>query len=123
MGKALPSRTRFQDLTRIIAADKLPRPRRVKQASQVRISSPQPKPVDPERVKLRIESSERQNRVPLARKVSDCVRRWFQDTLKEARAGDSSMQVLVGQMYCSGYGVPKDPRKLFPPSELCELCT
>ncbi|XP_048421616.1 uncharacterized protein LOC103942213 isoform X1 [Pyrus x bretschneideri] len=118
MGKALPWPTRFQDLTRIIAADKLPRSRRAKQVSQVRISSPQPKPVDPERVKLRMESSEGQNRVPLARVVSDCVRRWFQDTLKEAKAGDSSMQVLVGQMYCSGYGVPKDPKKLFPLSEL-----
>ncbi|KAM2281227.1 hypothetical protein ACFX1S_041857 [Malus domestica] len=112
MGKALPSPTRFQDLTRIIAADKLPRPRRAKQVSQVRISSPQTsKSVDPERVKLRMESSEGRNRVPLARVVSDCVRRWFQDTLKEAKAGDSSMQVLVGQMYCSGYGVPKDPKK------------
>ncbi|KAM0992858.1 hypothetical protein ACFX13_008694 [Malus domestica] len=60
--------------------------------SQVRISSSQPEPVNPERVKLRMESSEGQNRVPLARVVSDCMLRWFQDMLKEAKAGDSSMQ-------------------------------
>lgn len=52
------------------------------------------------------------NRVPLAQVVEDCVRRWFQDTLKEAKAGDVGMQVLVGQMYCSGYGIPKDEHKV-----------
>ncbi|CAH2074019.1 unnamed protein product, partial [Thlaspi arvense] len=51
------------------------------------------------------------NRVPLAQVVEDCVRRWFQDTLKEAKSGDVGMQVLVGQMYCSGYGIPKDEHK------------
>ncbi|CAN6874841.1 hypothetical protein Bca4012_046933 [Brassica carinata] len=50
-------------------------------------------------------------RVPLAQVVEDCVRRWFQDTLKEAKSGDVGMQVLVGQMYCSGYGIPKDEHK------------
>ncbi|KAI4372903.1 hypothetical protein MLD38_011084 [Melastoma candidum] len=50
-------------------------------------------------------------RLPLAQVVSDCVKRWFQDTLKEAKAGDCNMQVLVGQMYNSGYGVPRDPNK------------
>nr|DAD28149.1 TPA_asm: hypothetical protein HUJ06_029617 [Nelumbo nucifera] len=58
-----------------------------------------------------MENPERQNRVPLSEVVSDCVRRWFQDTLKEAKAGDSGMQVLVGQMYYSGYGVPRDAQK------------
>ncbi|KAM0028153.1 putative tetratricopeptide-like helical domain superfamily [Helianthus debilis subsp. tardiflorus] len=43
--------------------------------------------------------------------VSDCSRRWFQDTLKEAKAGDLSMQVLVAQMYFNGYGIPKDHQK------------
>jgi TPR repeat protein len=51
-------------------------------------------------------------RVPLAEVVSDCTRRWFQDTLKEARAGDITMQVLVGQMYRSGYGVNKNEHKV-----------
>lgn len=52
------------------------------------------------------------NRVPLSQVVEDCVRRWFQDTLKEAKSGDVGMQVLVGQMYCSGYGIPKDEHKV-----------
>ncbi|KAK7253058.1 hypothetical protein RIF29_37460 [Crotalaria pallida] len=43
--------------------------------------------------------------------VADCMKRWFLDTLKEAKAGDNAMQVLIGQMYYSGYGVRKDPRK------------
>ncbi|KAI3474257.1 hypothetical protein Pfo_029045 [Paulownia fortunei] len=50
-------------------------------------------------------------RLPLSEVVSDCIERWFQDTLKEAKAGDVNMQVLVGQMYYSGYGVPKDADK------------
>ncbi|KAL5210579.1 hypothetical protein ABZP36_006202 [Zizania latifolia] len=50
-------------------------------------------------------------RVPLAEVVLDCTKRWFQDTLKEARAGDAAMQVLVGQMYRNGYGVNKNDHK------------
>ncbi|KAF7144209.1 hypothetical protein RHSIM_Rhsim05G0226900 [Rhododendron simsii] len=57
-------------------------------------------------------------RTPLSRVVSDCVRRWFQETLKEAKAGDLSMQVLVGQMYFSGYGVPQDAHKVFLKPEI-----
>ncbi|GFY95757.1 hypothetical protein Acr_11g0000630 [Actinidia rufa] len=53
-------------------------------------------------------------RAPLSRVVSDCARRWFQDSLKEAKSGDVSMQVLVGQMYYSGYGVPRDAHKIGP---------
>ncbi|KAJ8503832.1 hypothetical protein OPV22_004718 [Ensete ventricosum] len=49
--------------------------------------------------------------VPLKDVVADCTRRWFQDALKEARAGDAAMQVLVGQMYHNGYGVPKNDQK------------
>ncbi|KAL9992583.1 putative tetratricopeptide-like helical domain superfamily [Helianthus debilis subsp. tardiflorus] len=57
-------------------------------------------------------SGERQShRLPLSDVVSDCLRRWFQDTLKEAKAGDLSMQVLVAQMYFNGYGIPKDHQK------------
>ncbi|KAK4253373.1 hypothetical protein QN277_010692 [Acacia crassicarpa] len=47
-------------------------------------------------------------RLPLSEVVADCVRRWFTDTLKEAKAGDINMQVLLGQMYYNGYGVPRD---------------
>ncbi|KAG6765501.1 hypothetical protein POTOM_029546 [Populus tomentosa] len=53
-----------------------------------------------------------QKRVPLGLVVSDCAKRWFQDTLKEAKTGDITMQVLVGQMYFNGYGVPKDVEKI-----------
>uniref|UniRef100_A0A1J3DVL5 Uncharacterized protein n=1 Tax=Noccaea caerulescens TaxID=107243 RepID=A0A1J3DVL5_NOCCA len=49
--------------------------------------------------------------VPLSSVVSDCAKRWFKDTLEEAKAGNITMQVVLGQMYYSGYGVPKDPRK------------
>ncbi|KAK6943412.1 hypothetical protein RJ641_024514 [Dillenia turbinata] len=66
-------------------------------------------------VKKEMENSNRvetqANRLPLSEVVSECVRRWFQDTLKEAKAGDVSMQVLVGQMYFSGYGVHRDAHK------------
>ncbi|XP_061362131.1 uncharacterized protein LOC133305896 [Gastrolobium bilobum] len=54
---------------------------------------------------------ESNGRVPLSGVVADCVKRWFKDTLKEAKAGDINMQVLVGQMYYSGYGVPRDAQK------------
>ncbi|XP_011077502.1 uncharacterized protein LOC105161501 [Sesamum indicum] len=50
-------------------------------------------------------------RLPLSVVVSDCIKRWFQDTLKEARTGDINMQVLVAQMYYSGYGVARDANK------------
>lgn len=52
-----------------------------------------------------------QRRIPLSEVVSDCINRWFQDTLKEAKTGDINMQVLVGQMYYCGYGVSKDANK------------
>ncbi|KAL6128031.1 hypothetical protein ACLB2K_071389 [Fragaria x ananassa] len=114
MGKSLPSSTRFQNLTRIIASEKFSRPSR---PTQIRVSPPQTAKtgsslrVDPERFGLKMENSEGQSRVPLARVVSDCAKRWFQDTLKEAKGGDTAMQVLVGQMYHSGYGVEKNPEK------------
>ena len=50
--------------------------------------------------------------VPLSDVVSDCIKRWFKATLKEAKAGDINMQVLVSQMYFSGYGIPKDEQKV-----------
>ena len=56
----------------------------------------------------RIQSSS----TPLSQVVSDCVKRWFHDTHKEAKAGDLSMQVLLAQMYYTGYGVPRDSYKV-----------
>ncbi|MFQ6647262.1 hypothetical protein Gotur_019651, partial [Gossypium turneri] len=51
------------------------------------------------------------DRISLARVVSRLVKVWFDDALKEAKAGDTNMQVLVGQMNCNGFGVPKDIQK------------
>jgi hypothetical protein len=47
-------------------------------------------------------------RVPLKDVVADCERRWFEDALKAAKSGEVDMQSLVGQMFCSGYGVAVD---------------
>lgn len=55
---------------------------------------------------------ENTGRVPLSDVVADCAKRWFKDTLKEAKAGDVNMQVLVSQMYYHGYGIPKDGQKV-----------
>lgn len=52
-------------------------------------------------------------RLPLSEVVSDCVKRWFKDTLKEAKTGDINMQILVAQMYYSGYGIPRDAQKVY----------
>lgn len=57
-------------------------------------------------------NSNSSTRLPLSDVVSDCVKRWFKDTLREAKAGDINMQVLVGQMYYSGYAVPRDAQKV-----------
>jgi hypothetical protein len=51
-------------------------------------------------------------RKPLAEVVGDCVQRWFQDAYKEARKGDVANQVLVAQMFFSGYGTPKNEYKV-----------
>ncbi|EPS60291.1 hypothetical protein M569_14514 [Genlisea aurea] len=68
--------------------------------------------IDARRMDAAAENSEnRQQRLPLSEVVADCVKRWFQDTLKEARNGDASMQLLLGQMYYNGYGVARDPQK------------
>ncbi|XP_078436110.1 uncharacterized protein LOC144706898 [Wolffia australiana] len=53
----------------------------------------------------------REPTIRLSDVVADCVSRWFQDALREAKNGDISMQILVGQMYCSGYGVPLNIQK------------
>jgi len=55
-------------------------------------------------------------RKPLSEVVGDCVQRWFQDAFKEARKGDIANQVLVAQMFFSGYGVPKNEYKVQQPT-------
>lgn len=112
MGKPFPSAINLQDFARITS----------KQVSGPKFSKPRSKNQffpeflksgggDSDRAIRKMEGSER-NRMPLSAVVSDCVKRWFQDTLKEARAGDTAMQVLVGQMYFSGYGIPRDEKKV-----------
>ncbi|KAL0299349.1 UNVERIFIED_CONTAM: hypothetical protein Sradi_6594700 [Sesamum radiatum] len=121
MGKSIPSAHNLQHFARVIASATT-RPRRAAQlrpASKVRpISSPDATGPRPDSNQLRLkarqmedaENSERR-RMPLSEVVADCVKRWFQDTLKEAKNGDIAMQVLVGQMYYSGYGVARDAQK------------
>lgn len=119
MGKSLPSSTKLQEFTKVVASEKFQRPNRRSPKVKAQLSSPSPESskgfvgVGLETLRLKMESSERRNsqRSPLSEVVSDCVKRWFQDTLKEARAGDRAMQLLVGQMYYSGYGIPKDAHK------------
>lgn len=50
--------------------------------------------------------------MPLREVVAECERRWFEQTLKAAKSGDTSSQCLVGQMFCSGYGVPLNMKKV-----------
>ncbi|XP_077212703.1 uncharacterized protein LOC143847815 [Tasmannia lanceolata] len=111
MGKSLPYITKLQDFARV-TAENLNGPKFPKSRSKIKFSPEFSKPsADSEQRIRKMEGPQRQNRIPLAAVVSDCVKRWFQDTIKEARAGDSGMQVLVGQMYYSGYGVPRDVHK------------
>lgn len=139
MGKSIPSSVRLQELTRIFSSspDKLHH----KPPKQVRPSTSKNRGEAPKNARLGgaiqqkqilsppakkksamdegraggpavIPETEGLGRSKLSQVVSDCVRRWFLDTLKEAKAGDSAMQILVGQMYNSGYGVAKDPQKV-----------
>uniref|UniRef100_A0A251U5I2 Uncharacterized protein n=1 Tax=Helianthus annuus TaxID=4232 RepID=A0A251U5I2_HELAN len=125
MGKSIPSSAKLQDFARIITSDRTQQSKRIpKSLSNKTRVVPPPEPAKPkgvrivhsekqqQRLKIMDESSSTNRRIPLAEVVLECSRRWFQDTLKEAKAGDTSMQVLVGQMYCSGYGVVKDAQKV-----------
>ncbi|KAI9110762.1 hypothetical protein K1719_018200 [Acacia pycnantha] len=109
MGKSLQSAARLQELSRIVSSAKSPKPNKALKSPN-RVAAPAA--LKSQASQLKMESSEGvRNRIPLASVVADCAKRWFQDTLKEARAGDSNMQFLVGQMYNSGYGVARDPRQ------------
>lgn len=115
MGKALPSAIKLQDFAKI-ASKQVHRLKDQKPRSKNRFFPEfvKSEASNPDRRTME-EGSERQQtraRLPLSAVVSDCVKRWFQDTLKEARAGDAAMQVLLGQMYYSGYGIPRDEKKV-----------
>ncbi|KAL9332656.1 hypothetical protein ACSQ67_002266 [Phaseolus vulgaris] len=113
MGKYLESAARLEELSRIVSSAKPNiRPKGTLPRSPNRVSTP--RTATPFGVKVELaEKMEpfEECRTPLAKVVADCAKRWFQDTLREAKAGDTSMQVLVGQMYNSGYGVSRDPQK------------
>jgi hypothetical protein len=74
----------------------------------------------PERTPPRIRSDRTESAVepqfvkamPLREVVADCEKRWFEQTLKAAKNGDVAMQSLVGQMFCSGYGVTANLKKV-----------
>ncbi|CAI9091807.1 OLC1v1026922C1 [Oldenlandia corymbosa var. corymbosa] len=136
MGKSVQSPARaLQQFSRVITSNRIQRrsdcqikpavsktrPTKPPSSSQsqpaTRVGSPQQWPQlraeykNMEAINSKPKTSEQGQRLPLAEVVADCVKRWFQDTLKEAKAGDTSMQVLVSQMYHSGYGIPKDDQK------------
>ncbi|XP_073314503.1 uncharacterized protein [Primulina huaijiensis] len=124
MGKSIPAAHRFEHFAKAITSTRtsLRRPTQSPPTAKIPrpISSSHPAGPGPEsrhRLKLNnrgmeaADKSERQRRLPLAEVVTDCVNRWFQDTLKEAKTGDTAMQVLVGQMYYRGYGVARDAQK------------
>ncbi|XVE99834.1 hypothetical protein REPUB_Repub03eG0235700 [Reevesia pubescens] len=117
MGKSILCTTKGQDFAKAVPSDKLHRAKHVKPISRNQVScqekaSSSAVRVDSGRVKQKaMDTGGGQQRVPLGQVVSELVKTWFQDALKEAKAGDTNMQVLVGQMYCSGYGVPKDVQK------------
>ncbi|XVE69500.1 hypothetical protein DITRI_Ditri09bG0156900 [Diplodiscus trichospermus] len=117
MGKSILCTTKGQDFAKAVPSGKLHGVKHVKPKSRNRVSCQEKATssgvrIDTERVKLKaMDSRGDQERIPLSQVVSELVKAWFQDALKEAKAGDTNMQVLVGQMYCSGYGVPKDVQK------------
>ncbi|KAL3521274.1 hypothetical protein ACH5RR_019423 [Cinchona calisaya] len=139
MGKSLlPSPARLQEFSRaLITSNRLHHHRRPTTARQIpkssgpATSSPQPAinlsgsyRIDNKEMEKNTSNSnsnshsssstsavEQGRRIPLAEVVADCMKRWFQDALKEAKAGDTAMQVLVGQMYYNGYGISKNAQK------------
>ncbi|KAG9140783.1 hypothetical protein Leryth_006960 [Lithospermum erythrorhizon] len=121
MGKSIPSPANFQRLTRLIISNRINKARPELKPIPKPTGPPKPEPIQLKPVGLLQKNMEmgnstssstvEQRRFPLSAVVADCVKRWFDDTLKEAEGGDVSMQVLVGQMYSSGYGVPKNAHK------------
>lgn len=105
MGKSIPVKTGLRGASAAVAGF-------IKSSKPIRpISSSMDSPdKDSSATTTTTETSRRF--VPLSSVVSDCAKRWFKDTLEEAKAGNITMQVLLGQMYYSGYGVPKDAKKV-----------
>ncbi|KAI3974688.1 hypothetical protein MKX01_004417 [Papaver californicum] len=110
MAKSISSSKKLQQIARITSEKLINRSKQSKPISENGFLKPETSnsSVDFEKLK---QSNQNRATIPLSSVVSSCVKRWFRDTLKEARDGDSGMQVLVGQMYYNGYGIPKDARK------------
>ncbi|XVE76639.1 hypothetical protein DITRI_Ditri12bG0189600 [Diplodiscus trichospermus] len=107
MGKSPPSATKLQHLAKATAQHLS----RTRKNANPRTQNRRIISEDKSNSDKKMESSSVSQRLPLSEVVSDCVKRWFHDTLKEAKAGDVNMQVLVGQMYYSGYGIPRDAQE------------
>ncbi|XP_022742867.1 uncharacterized protein LOC111294011 [Durio zibethinus] len=105
MGKSPPSASKVQRLAKATAQHLNRTGKNTKPTTQNRLI------ISEDKSKKKMESSSASQRLPLSEVVSDCVKRWFKDTLKEAKAGDVNMQVLIAQMYYSGYGVPRDAQQ------------
>ncbi|THG09537.1 hypothetical protein TEA_007451 [Camellia sinensis var. sinensis] len=108
MGKSLP-RAATTKLQQKLTDHLIKTPKRSKPISQNRLVSPETprfccelrRPKSEKKMENKKSSSsstrgggaeEQNHRTPLSRVVSDCAKRWFQDTLKDAKAGDVSMQ-------------------------------
>lgn len=46
--------------------------------------------------------------MPLGTVIEDAVKRWFEDTYRDAQRGDVKQQALLGQMLAEGYGCEQD---------------
>lgn len=107
MGKSIPIKTGLRGASAATAAF-------IKSSKPIRPVSSKTMDSPDKDSSAAITSDSSRSYVPLSSVVSDCAKRWFKDTLEEAKAGNITMQVLLGQMYYSGYGVPKDARKVSP---------
>ncbi|KAL5720885.1 hypothetical protein ACHQM5_013514 [Ranunculus cassubicifolius] len=114
MGKSLPSTSKLYQFTKMATPNfksQKPIPQNRNFKPETSTSGSNSNSIN-NGLNLKIENQvQKQASIPLSEVVSECVKRWFRDTLKDAKNGDIGMQVLVGQMYHSGYGTPKDPQK------------
>ncbi|KAI3884503.1 hypothetical protein MKW92_028821 [Papaver armeniacum] len=111
MAKSIPPSTKIQQIAKITSEKLINHSKQPKPKSLNEFLKPETSKSSVDFEKSKQSSVQNRATTPLSRVVSSCVKRWFQDTLKEARDGDSGKQVLVSQMYYNGYGIPKDARK------------
>ncbi|XP_026382927.1 uncharacterized protein LOC113278246 [Papaver somniferum] len=111
MAKSIPSSTKLHQIAKITSEKLINHSKQPKPKSINEVLNPETSKSILDFEKSKQSSNLNRATTPLSRVVSSCVKRWFRDTLKEARDGDSGKQVLVSQMYYNGYGIPKDARK------------